>query len=192
MSADNSTCDLKVQEALVATGLTMQFPDGKIVPLASMECPSEEIKKMLEQVVSSSDSDSQGASKGGFRWNIYCHARVMKWFSYMGAMKGMAYAGATKFSFDVIKELANKIGITQGMSQEDMFDKFNAYMLWLAGGSVLGSAGTLLSTFTPINYSAYVKLYNICHESVMSGSMLLAPSTIEKFGGRKARKSRRY
>ena len=191
MSTDNSTCDLEVQEALVATGLTMQFPDGKIVPLSSMECPSEEIKKMLEQVLSSSDSDSQGASKGGFRWNLYCHARVMKWFSYIGAMQGMAYAGAINFSFDVIKELANKIGITQGMSQETMVDKFAAYMNLIIAGGVLGSAGTLLSTFTPINYSAYVKLYNICHESVMSGSTLAAPSNANSFGGRKARKSRK-
>jgi hypothetical protein len=192
MSTDNSTCDLEVQEALVATGLTMQFPDGKIIPLASMECPSEDVKKILEQVVSSSDSDSQGASKGGFRWNLFCHAKVMKWFSYMGAMKGMAYAGAASITFEVIKEIANQAGITQGMSQTAMIDKLNAYILGIAGVGVLGSVGNVLATFTPINYSAYVKLYNICHTKFMDGSMLTAPANVDSFGGRKARKSRKY
>jgi hypothetical protein len=180
MSTDNSTCDLKVQEALVATGFTMQFPDGKIVPLASMECPSEDIKKMLEQVVSSSDSDSQGASKGGFRWNPVCHAKVMRWFSFMGVAKGMGYVAGAGITYAAIREIANRAGITEEMSEQEMRDKTAMFLATLTGAAVVGAAAGVISTFTPINYRAYVELYEICHKAAMYN-----------FGGRKARKSRK-
>jgi len=183
MATDNSTCDLKVQETLVATGLTMQFPDGKIVPLASMECPSEDIKKILDQVVSSSDSDSQGTSKGGgFRWNPICHAKVMRWFSMMGAIKGAGYVGVGGIAYVAVKELAARAGITESMSEDEIGEKTRVFLSSLAGAAMIGSVGNVLSTFTPINYRAYVELYEICAKAAGYGF----------FGGRKARKSRKY
>lgn len=186
---ENNTCDLKVQEALVATGLTMQFPDGQIIPLASMECPSEEIKSILEQVVNSSDSDSQGASKGGFRWNLICHRKVMEWFALMGAVKGAAVVGGIGITYAAIQEIAKQAGITEEMSQKEMRDKLGTFFIALTGVTAAGATLNVLSTFTPINYSAYVKLYDLCHKAAKYG-----------FGGksrrhrksRKARKSRKH
>ena len=70
-------CNKKNEEIFIKTGLNMHFPDGEIISLAELNCPSEKIQKKLEKIINTEEKKGGKNQKGGTRWTMRCHAKIM-------------------------------------------------------------------------------------------------------------------
>jgi hypothetical protein len=70
-------CDEKNEKIFIKTGLNMHFSDGEIISLAELNCPNEKIQKKLEKIINIEQKKGGKKQKGGTRWTIRCHAKIM-------------------------------------------------------------------------------------------------------------------